>query len=68
MKTVRMTHPDVGESEVPASAVPHWRASGWEVAKPAEEAAEPESVAEKTPQEQSPPRRRQMKEEADGGA
>lgn len=33
MNFVRMTHPEAGESQVPASAVPHWRASGWQVAE-----------------------------------
>lgn len=26
---VLITHPEAGEALVPASAVPHWRSSGW---------------------------------------
>lgn len=31
MQMVRITHPQVGETEVPASAVPHWTRAGWTV-------------------------------------
>lgn len=62
MKLVRMTHPDAGESEVPASAVPHWRASGWQVAE--EAPAEPIEVKTSLgPQgEEAPAKRRRAKE------
>lgn len=43
MNLVKITHPKAGESMVPASAVPAWRASGWEVAATA--AAEPQDEA-----------------------
>jgi hypothetical protein len=81
VKTVRMTHPEVGEAEVPASAIPHWRASGWQVAEDLDVGgalptgqvgvrndsgqAEPVLTEE---QIETPPRRRKMKEEDDGGA
>ncbi|GAA0347887.1 hypothetical protein NE235_10710 [Actinoallomurus spadix] len=29
MNTVKIVHPEAGEADVPASAVPHWRAAGW---------------------------------------
>lgn len=32
MDLVKIVHPEAGESMVPASAVPQWRASGWELA------------------------------------
>jgi hypothetical protein len=40
MNTVRIVHPEAGETHVPESAVRHWRSSGWEVAedKPTEQA------------------------------
>ncbi|GGV34212.1 hypothetical protein GCM10010182_67620 [Actinomadura cremea] len=62
MKLVRMTHPDVGESEVPESAVPHWRASGWRVAeeKPVEHIEVKKPLGDQG--EEAPPRRRRAKE------
>lgn len=39
MKTVRIVHPEAGEADVPASAVPHWRSSGWTPASELEQDA-----------------------------
>jgi hypothetical protein len=53
VKTVRMTHPEAGDTEVPASAVPHWRA-------PVQDSEVKTSLE---PQgEEAPPKRRRAKE------
>jgi hypothetical protein len=62
VKTVRMTHPEAGDTEVPASAVPHWRASGWQVAEQAP-VQDSEVKTSLEPQgEEAPPKRRRAKE------
>jgi hypothetical protein len=40
METVTIRHPEAGEAQVAASAVPAWRSSGWELVEepPAEKA------------------------------
>lgn len=49
MKTVKIVHPEAGESEVPESAVPHWRSSGW---VPADEAKTEQASGTDGPQHQ----------------
>lgn len=61
MKTVRMIHPEVGGTEVPESAVPHWRASGWQVAEEAPAESEVNKPLDDQG-EQAPPKRRRAKE------
>ena len=53
MKTVRIVHPEAGEAQVPESAVPHWRSSGWDIAE--------EPPAEKPVKQETPRRRRESK-------
>jgi hypothetical protein len=69
VKTVRIVHPQVGESVVPASAVAHWESSGW---SPADEAplaneaaqAEQADTAPATPVPPAEPEPAPAKEEA----
>lgn len=65
MNLVRIVHPEAGEAEVPESAVPHWRSSGWELAPEREETP---PAARETAQQDSKPsrsRRRSTDEESE---
>lgn len=37
--TVTVTHPKVGEAQVPEMAVPHWRRAGWSTSDDSKQAA-----------------------------
>jgi hypothetical protein len=74
MEMVRIVHPEAGEADVPASAVPAWRSSGWELASEVEaaraaEATESDEQAPadgKTEQDSKPSRsRRRSTEESE---
>jgi hypothetical protein len=54
---VTIVHPEAGEAQVPESAVPHWRSSGWDVAE--EQPAE--KPAGKPAKQETPRRRRESK-------
>lgn len=48
MKTVHIRHPKTGgEADVPASALPHHAAAGWQVADQASAPAEPKTSADR---------------------
>jgi hypothetical protein len=46
MNMVTIRHPEAGEAQVPASAVPAWRSSGWELVEepPAKKPAKKEEA------------------------
>lgn len=58
MKTVRITHPEAGESTVPASAVAHWISIGWTPAEPEPEPAPPARGEKDKDKPSGRPRRR----------
>lgn len=63
MNTVRIVHPEAGEAEVPESAVPAWRSSGWELAP---EPEEPQAPPKSEQQDDKPSRsRRRSSEESE---
>lgn len=65
MQMVTVVHPDLeGVHEVPESALPHWKRSGW---RPAEdEPAEDKTEAAPGPGPETPtPRRRHMSKEGE---
>jgi hypothetical protein len=65
MKFVRIVHPEAGEADVPESAVPTWRSSGWELASEAE-TDEQNSSDGTTEQDSKPSRsRRRSTEESE---
>jgi hypothetical protein len=56
MNTVRIVHPQAGEADVPESAVPAWRSSGWRPVSEVEAEVE-------VPQEDKPSRARRRSNE-----
>jgi hypothetical protein len=67
VKTVRIVHPNAGEANVPASSVPHWKASGWSLADeaPKAEQADQDHPADSAPDHTASPARRRAPKESE---
>lgn len=68
MALVKIVHPDAGEAEVPASAVPHWRSSGWVPASEVEGATADDggAPARGEPEQDSKPSGRSRRRTSEG--
>lgn len=68
MGLVKIVHPEAGEAEVPASAVPHWRSSGWVPADEVEgeKADDGGSPAGGEPEQESKPSGRSRRRSSEG--